>query len=154
MIITRKTQAFTLSEMIIVLIITSIVIGLAFSVLTLVQKDMAKIQYNFTNNTALNTLEQVLYIDFNRYSKIEYYDLDNTLQLSTEIESTVYQFTENYIIKNSDTFNIKIASKQLFFNGNKVEKGIIDAIKLETTKDFQNQLLFISKENDATPFIN
>ena len=30
----------------------------------------------------------------------------------------------------------------------------MDAIKLETTKVFQNQTLFVFKENDATLYIN
>ncbi len=150
----RKIPAFTLGEMIVVLIITSIVIGLAFSVLTLVQKDMTRIQYNFNNHTAINALEQALYIDFNRYGNIEYWDTDNTLRLSTEIETRVYKFTETSIIRDTDTFHIQIEKKQLFFNGNEVNQGIIDAIKLETSKTFQNQTLFLFKENDATPFMN
>ena len=51
-----KVQAFTLSEMIVVLIITSIVIGMAFSVLRLVQKHMGGIQDNFNRSTELNRL--------------------------------------------------------------------------------------------------
>ena len=38
--------------------------------------------------------------------------------------------------------------------GNNVEQGVIDALKIETTKVFQNHTLFIFKENDATHFVN
>lgn len=152
--INTKIQAFTLSEMIVVLIITSIVIGLAFSVLSLVQNHMSGIQNNFTNNIELNKLEQSLCLDFNRYSKIEYNELENMISFKTEIDSISYQFHEAYIIKDIDTFNIQLQGKQFFFNGNKIENGFIDAIKLETSKVFQNQKLFIFKENDATLFVN
>ncbi|AUP81629.1 hypothetical protein C1H87_13675 [Flavivirga eckloniae] len=140
--------------MIVVLIITSIVIGMAFSVLSLVQNHMSGIKNNFTNNTELNKLEQSLCLDLNRYPKIEYNELENTISLKTEIDSITYQFNENNIIKETDTFNIQLVDKQFFFNGNKVNHGIIDAVKLEASKVFQNQKLFIFKENDATFFVN
>ncbi|MCF6318181.1 MAG: prepilin-type N-terminal cleavage/methylation domain-containing protein [Proteobacteria bacterium] len=150
----KKIAAFTLSEMIVVLILTSIVVGLAFSVLTLVQKHMHTIQNNFKQNTELNKLEQSLWLDFNRYSKINYDALENELRFATEIDSITYTFNNQYIVKDIDTFHIQINSKTLFFDGNFTEKGIIDAIKLETSKTFQNQKLFVFKQNDATLFMD
>ncbi len=149
-----KIQAFTLSEMVVVLIITSIVIGLAFSVLSLVQKYMGSIQNNFNKNMELNKLEQSLSLDFNRYSNIRYDYLEQIIIFKNEIDSTIYQFGETFIIKEIDTFNIQLQNKQVFFDGKNVEQGNVDAIKLETTKVFQNQKLFFFKENDATHFVN
>ena len=151
---TNKIKAFTLSEMVVVLILTSIVVGLAFSVLSLVQKHMASIQQNFIKNTELNKLEQSLWIDFNRYSNITYDPLEDEIKFTNAIDSISYQFKDTYIIKATDTFHVQLQSKILFFDGNKVETGPIDALKLETSKALQNQHLFIFKENDATPFIN
>ncbi|SFZ93406.1 hypothetical protein SAMN05428642_103115 [Flaviramulus basaltis] len=151
---TNKIQAFTLSEMVVVLILTSIVIGLSFSVLNLVQKHMGSIQNNFKQNTELNKLEQSLWLDFNRYPQIKYDVLEDVITFRNEIDSITYQIHEAYIIKELDTFNITLQSKQFFFDGHKTEKGIIDALKLETTKAFQNQTLFVFEENDATLFIN
>lgn len=149
-----KIQAFTLSEMVVVLILTSIVVGLAFSVLTLVQKHMTGIQTNFIQKTEFNKLEQSLSIDFNRYSDITYDALENEIRFTNAMDSINYQFHEQYIIKTLDTFYIPIQNKTFFLNGNNVEVGNIDAIKLETSKIMQNQHLFIFKENDATPFFN
>lgn len=150
----HKIQAFTLSELIIVIILTSIVVGMAFSVLSLIQKHMYGIQNNFNKNTELNKLDQSLWIDFNRYSKIKYNTIDEALVFSTEIDSITYQFTDEFIIKHNDTFNIKLDKKTFLFNGNEIQKGQIDAVKLETSKDFQNQILFVFKQNDATLFLN
>lgn len=140
--------------MVVVILIASIVIGLAFSVLTLVQKHMSGIQNNFNTNTELNILDQSLCLDFNRYSNIAYDDLEDVLTLKTELDSIQYQFKETYIIKEMDTFNIELQSKTFFFDGNSVDRGVLDAIKLETSKTLQNQILFIYKENDATFFVN
>lgn len=151
---TNKIQAFTISEMVVVLILTSIVVGLAFSVLSLVQKHMSGIQNNFKNTAELNKLEQSLWLDFNRYSKIKYNNLDEELIFVNELDSISYQFYEKYIIKEQDTFFIQLQDKIMFFNGNQMDSGEIDAMKIETTKIMQNQKLFVFKKNDATSFIN
>jgi type II secretory pathway component PulJ len=150
----NKISAFTVGEMVVVLILTSIVVGLAFSVLSLVQKHISGIQNNFINTTELNKLEQSLWLDFNRYSKIKYNDLDEGLIFANELDSISYQFYDSYIIKEQDTFHIPLQDKTMFFNGNQIEWGYIDAIKLETTKTMQNQHLFVFKDNDATSFMN
>ena len=152
--IKQKIQAFTLSEMIVVIIITSIIVGMAFSVLSMVQKHMSSIQNNLTKNTELNKLEQALSIDFNRYSNIKYNKIDNELIFTSEMDTVSYEFTEDSILKNLDTFNIQLQNKTFFFNGNKVHNGEIDAINIETSKTFQNQQLFVFKQNDATLFMN
>ena len=149
----HKIQAFTLSEMIVVIILTSIVVGMAFSVLSLVQKHMHGIQDNFNKNTELNKLEQSLWLDFNRYSNIQYSNRDEVLNFFTEMDSIVYQFTEDYIIKDIDTFNIHLKQKSFYFDGNTIQNGPVDAIKLEVLKDMQNQSLFIFKQNDATIYM-
>jgi len=140
--------------MIVVLILTSIVVGMAFSVLSLVQKHMTGIQSNFTRNTELNKLEQSLWIDFNSYSKIKYNEKEAALVLATEVDSIAYKFTNNYVVKEVDTFNVQLQQWTFFFDGSQVNNGKVDAIKLETSKAFQNQPLFIFKQNDATLFMN
>jgi type II secretory pathway component PulJ len=154
MIVSKKIQAFTLSEMVVVLILTSILVGIAFSVLSLVQKHMANIQNNFSNNTELNKVEQSLWVDFNRYSKIEYNAFDDKITLSNPVDSTAYKFHKEFIVKNSDTFNISLSKKIFYFNGISITSGDIDALKLETSKAFQKQKLFVYKKNDATRFVN
>lgn len=135
--------------MIVVLILTVIVVGLAFSVLTLVQKQMSSIQTNFEKSSEINRLETALYIDFHKYSDIQYLLEENTLKLKSELDSVSYQFDGDKIIKAKDTFNISIDNKQFFFSGELTNNGLIDAIKLETSKDTQNQPIFVSKQNDA-----
>ncbi|MFL1013660.1 type II secretion system protein [Flavisericum labens] len=149
-----KIKAFTLSELVVVLILTSIVVGMAFSVLDLVQKHMAGIQDNFNKKTELNRLEQSLWLDFNTYPNIEYKPFDDTLVFSNEIDSTVYSFHKEFIVKATDTFQISIKSKTLYFLGAPIPSGKLDALKLETSKDFQSQKLFVFKENDATHFMD
>ena len=149
-----KIKAFTLNEMIVVIILTSIVVGIAFSVLSLVQKHMLSIQINFNKNQEINKLEQSLWIDFNRYSKIKYDRNKDELIFMSAIDSTNYKFSTNYIIKETDTFNIQLQNKLFFLGGKKTNQEQIDAIKIETSEKFQNQILFVFKQNDATTYMN
>ncbi|GAB1856647.1 prepilin-type N-terminal cleavage/methylation domain-containing protein [Flavobacteriaceae bacterium MHTCC 0001] len=150
----KRIKAFTLSEMIIVLIITSIVVGLAFSTLRLVQKHMQQIQQNFITKSNLNTLEESLWLDFNTYSEIRFDDNKDELKLKTALDSVNYIFTKDKVIRNTDTLSIKIEEKTFFFNGEKVYKGQIDAVKLVASKTAKNSVRFIFKPNAANHFLN
>lgn len=150
----HKIKAFTLSEMIVVIIITTIVVGMAFSVLAMVQKHMKGIQANFNNTLEIEKLEQVLNTDFNRYSKIQYSTNNEELFFISEIDTITYQFTEKHVITPTDTLSLEVHHKQFYFNGAKVIDGKIDAIMLETTKALLSQNVFVYKRNDATLFLD
>jgi len=152
--LTNKIKAFTLSEMIVVLIVTSIVVGLAFSVLRLVQKQMYTIQQHHANNVELDRLETILWLDFNNYSTLTYNELSNSIKFSNAMDSVSYKFLDDKIIKKEDTFNVKWLSKKVYFEGEVCTKGYIDALKIETSKTYYERKLFIFKKNDATLFLN
>jgi len=148
-----KVRAFTLNEMVIVMIISTIVIGLAFTVLSLVQRYMWSIQENFSLNTEFNRLEQTLWIDTNNYNTINYNKMKQELKFQTILDSTIYKFQLDYVLKDKDTFNVKIEQQKFFFNGIKVDEGTVDAIQLKLSKQYEDQSIFIFKHNDATQFI-
>ena len=148
-----KISAFTLGEMIVVLIISTIVVGLAFTSLSLIQKQMLSIQTNYDRSMTLNKLETALWLDFNRYNFVEFDNIENELVFSNEIESKTYIFQNEFIIKGKDTFGIKTQYKNLYFQGSATDRGLIDALELETSKEFGNQKLFIFKKNSASAFM-
>ncbi|WP_347922477.1 prepilin-type N-terminal cleavage/methylation domain-containing protein [Pontimicrobium sp. SW4] len=149
-----KIQAFTLSEMSAVLVITSIVVGIAFSVLSLVQTHMHSIQNNLENINEINRLNQSIWIDFNKYSKITYSSKNGILAFVSELDSITYKFTQKGIIKKEDTFYLQVFKKQFYFDGSLVKEGLVDAIKIETSKGYQGKNLFIFNNNDASLFMN
>lgn len=149
-----KVNALTLNEMVIVMIITSIVVGLAFTVLSLVQRHMWSIQQNFNLNTEFNRLEEALWVDTNNYNTMMFNETENTLMYKTVLDSVEYQFKNGFIIRDKDTFNLQIEHKAIFFNGKKVNNGKIDAIRLELSKKHSNQSIFVFKINDAKQFVD
>ncbi len=150
----KKIKAFTISELSIVLLLTSIVVGLAFTVLGLVQKQMGVMQENFNITLEINKLETELWLDFNRYPSIRFNASEDRLLLRNELDSVSYTLSESYIIKAQDTFPVQLESKNFYFDGEQVTTNSIDAIKLITTKAFQNRTLFIYVNNDATVYMN
>jgi len=65
-----KIKAFTLNEMLVVLLITAIVVGMSFAVLSLVQQQMHGIDGNYKKNTAFNLLKQSLWFDVISFDRL------------------------------------------------------------------------------------
>jgi len=150
----NKVHAFTLSELSIVLLLSSVVVGLAFTVLGLVQKQMGAIQANFNQTLQVTTLETELWLNFNKYPNISYNSATQTMVLKNELDSVTYTFSESYMIKERDTLSVPIKRKQFYFDGIEVTSNSIDAMKLTTTNAFQQRTLFVYVKNDATVYMN
>lgn len=138
--------------MMVAIVITLLVVGMAFSVLSLVQRHMTGISYNLNNSTRLDILEQALWIDFNRFEKVQY--KNDELVFKNEIDSIRYKIQDEKIIRTIDTFDIQLQDFELLLDGKKVNSGFINAVKLVTGKESQNKILFVYKKNDATLYMN
>ncbi|ALM08811.1 hypothetical protein SB49_14160 [Sediminicola sp. YIK13] len=150
----KKIEAFTLSEMIVVLMITIIVVGLAFSILRLVQGQMRGMETNYERGTELNLLRQALWIDFTRYREISYNENSNRLHFENELKAVDYVFEGDRVIREKDTFNLKLATKLFYFDGLTVQNGPIDAMDLLTSKAVGSKKIFIYKANDAKAYMD
>ncbi|WP_190808413.1 type II secretion system protein J [Flagellimonas sp. S3867] len=151
----KKVQAFTLSEMLVVLLLTIIVVGLAFSILGLVQKQMFGIQENYEHKTAGNLLRQALWVDFNSHSQIMLSEKTGSIQLSNEMGGMYYSFYEDYIVRDLDTIYTDFKLGKLYFEGDEVFEGSIDALELSTDGEKENnKRIFVYKKNAAADFMN
>jgi hypothetical protein len=151
---TSKIKSFTLSELLIVMIITAIVVGMAFSVLRLVQKQIHTIQKNFDRTSTLALFEQKLWQDFNEPHSITYNDQKQMLVLLSEIDTITYSFQDQYALRNRDTIPLQLTIQKVLFNGRKVQNGTIDAINLSAATTLPDYEIFVSKKNDITFFMN
>jgi type II secretory pathway pseudopilin PulG len=150
----HKLKAFTLSELIVVIMITVIVAGIAFSVLQLVQKQMFGIQTNFKHTTSVTLLEQSLAIDALRANHIQYDDLENTLYFISEIDTVSYSFDKTAVQKATDTFDVAVTDTKFYFEGVESNSNKIDAFKLTMAKEYKNASIFIYKRNTANTYMN
>jgi hypothetical protein len=149
----KKIKAFTLQEMLVVLLITALVVGMAFSVLRLVQVQMHGITSNYEKNTEQRLLYQRLWMDFNAHDRIWYQNRDRALLLVNEINEINYRFHEDMVIRELDTFYVEVFELNPYFGTVSIDKGEIDAIDLFIGKESQTRL-FMYKRNAATSYIN
>ncbi|MCK0160126.1 hypothetical protein [Allomuricauda sp. F6463D] len=150
---TKKIKAFTLHEMLVVLLITVLVVGMAYSVLRLVQTQMNGISSNYEEMTEVRLLKQRLWIDFNQYDRVWYNAANRELLLCNEISEVEYQFQKELVLKGQDTFHLKTKELLAYFEVGIINEGEIDAIDLYVGGG-NGTRLFVFKRNSATSYIN
>lgn len=151
--LTKKIPAFTLTEMLVVLGITSIVAGLAFSIMSIFSRNIQLIQNNYNTSTVLQLLEQQLTVDINTFPTTLYDPIDGKLSLASPIDSVVYQIGTHLIIRQTDTIFKEELAYQMYYLGKPIEKGPLDALKISFDSPSQNNFIFISRPNAADQFI-
>jgi len=150
----KKIKAFTLSEMMVVLVITLIVVALAFAMLNLVQKQMGGIEKNYENGTTIQQLRQALWIDFTKYAELRYDPENSKLYCSNEMhEGVVYTFEDTFVLRASDTLAIPIGAKVFYFDGLEVAGGTIDAMQLRIGMEANEKTIFVYKNNPAVTYM-
>lgn len=148
-----KVDAFTLTEILVVIVISTIVVGLALSVLKIVQQNFYNIRENYQTSTEIEQLKQQLAVDFNRHHDVI---LDNQLQevyFKNPLDSLTYTFTGNLLVIKKDTISLQIENPRFYFRGKEVERGKIDAIEIHI-KGHDGTYVFVDKINDARTYLN
>lgn len=149
-----KIKSFTLSELLVVMIITAIVVGMAFSVLRLVQKQISSIQKNYEKSSKLSLFEQKIWQDFNEYNEINYNEREMSLVFQSEADTVKYAFSDEYIIREKDTVKVQLRIEKLLFQGKIIKEGNVDAITISGEKELPEYKLFVFKQNDLTQIMN
>lgn len=149
---TTKIPSFTLAELLVVMVITAIVAGLAFAVLSLVQSQVRRIDVNIEEANRLLLFEQRLWLDFNSHSDIRF--RNSTIILGSDIDTLTYKFEGGYAIRENDTIQRKVLVKGCYRNGDRVESGFIDALKLEVSLQGPPVSVFVSMDEDASNYMN
>ena len=147
----KKLKAFTLAEMIVVLIVASIVIAMGFVILDMVRKQVFLIQRNYQKKVQF--FEAILTRDFNSRNAC-YYKNQNRLSLKNTKDSISYVFTDTTIIREKDTFQIEVSIKKLFLEGKETFSKTIDALGINLSENYGGKELFISQRKDAAFYIN
>tara|TARA_B110000091_G_C13819664_1_gene479959 strand:+ start:4809 stop:5282 length:474 start_codon:yes stop_codon:yes gene_type:complete len=149
----NKIEAFTLGELLVVMIVSSIVISMTFLVLNMTKRQVNTIQENYQKKQAFRFFETTLSRDFNTHTA--FYDLKKKrLRLTNTKDSIRYAFLDTMILRNQDTFKIEVVKINLFLDGKIVSEKTIDAISMEASKSFTQQQLFVQQRKDAAYYIN
>lgn len=144
--------AFTLLELIIVLIISAIIVSLAFAALNLVERKLDNVQDNFIQQTSRNILKSKLYLDFNSCQDIYFNKKNMNLLFINPLDTVRYQFNKENIISGfNDTIALPDTKIEVFFLGKKKESGIIDALRISFDERYK---IFISRNNDIRTLVH
>lgn len=148
----KKIKSFTITELLVVMILTTIVISITLLVLNLIQKEISTIQQNYSKTSEIKTLELALWNDFN-VSNVYFFKDKNSLICLNPTDTVVYKFKEDFIIRNTDTLKISVAEFKAF-RGYKPAIGLIDGIQLILTPEFQHRELFVYTAKSASFYMS
>ncbi len=149
-----KLKGFTLTEIIVALAISSLVLISGLTVYYLTFKGT----FDFQKNASIK-ISQILF--YNRLQiDMEECDLitivDNELSCVYEDHSVKYEFSENNIVinsqKNSDTLKFTINNIEFYLDNNTVTDGLINGIKI-SLNEFEKNNIVIRKKYDAVTYL-
>lgn len=145
----NKIPAFTLSEVLVVLVITSIVVAIAFTVLRLVTKQFTAIQARYEERTEITMLKQRLLFDFDKAKSTSWSEKDQALEIVLQDEVIQYEITSDYILRDTDTLSFKIQNTTFYYLGDQIEEGEIDGLTLDIIISGRPIQFFVSRRLDA-----
>lgn len=141
---TIKISAYTLTEVLVVLALTTVVAALSFSALGFVKKSLGLVNSNYETANIYRNIELQLSLDFANSETIEA-KTENGVNLITPLQTTTYSWQGNHLIKNQDTMYSGSARAEYFLNGKNTTSGTIDAIKLYLTLEQKEVAIFVRK---------
>lgn len=150
--IQKRTTAFTLGELMVVLVVSSIVVTIAFFALSSVQRQIRTIQFTYENQQKIQYTERLLLGDLNTY-KGYYDDKNNLLLLRDSKDSVHYRFYNDRLVREQDTIRLSLVSKKMYLLGEEVESGPIDALELQFSNTFSTNSIFVYKIHDASHYL-
>lgn len=149
----KKVKAFTLSELLVVLVISGIVVSITFLALQLVQKQIKEIQANFRDQQEILQFERVIVNDLNT-RKPELNKEGNQLLFYGANDFISYTFETDYFIREKDTFKFKIIEKRFFLDNEKVDDGNFDAIHFKFAQSYSTKEIFAYTVKDSEYYMN
>lgn len=143
-----KLKAFTLSELLVVLVVASLVISMTVLVLELIQKQMQRVRFGFQETNEVRLFEKLLVNDFNQREMI-YDDNKKLLFGISEADTLQYHFFSNSIVRNTDTLWVVIHEKNFYLDNQQVLNGAVDALDVVLKKD----RIFVYKTKSASHYM-
>ena len=144
-----KLQGFTLSEMMVVMVLTVVVVGLAFAILTLVQRQMETARKNYQGNTEVNLLRQALWHDMRSFPRTAWTPGQKQLELGFNGTNVTYRFEEAHVIRNGDTLDVPVYGYSFYSKGLPVGNGPIDALELKLSETDTEHKIFVFRPGIA-----
>ncbi|MGY5351888.1 type II secretion system protein [Wenyingzhuangia sp. IMCC45533] len=147
-------KSFTIIELLVVLLITSIIMGIVFSVHQFVNKQFHEKSLLERSNSNINFLEKKLWREFN--NSICYIG-ESKFQLNFKKGNLISEFVieEDFVLINKDTFDLYVENFFFYNKGESVIRGRVDALKLIIPiKNNIKREIFVYKQEDVESLLN
>ena len=125
----KKMNAFTIHEMLVVLIVASLVISISMLVLNLLQKQFLTIRNGYATKTEMRLFERTFANDFQLYDFSISKNTDGIVGTS-ELGAVYYKFDHEFVMRNQDTIFVKVQEKNYYLDNVQISLGVVDAIDL------------------------
>ena len=145
----HKIPAFTLSEILVVLAITSIVIAIAFTVLRLVTKQFTTMRARYEERTEVTRFKQRLLFDFEEGSTAFWDEKQQELAITVQDETIQYEIAPDYVLRDRDTIPFQVQSSRFYYKGDEIEEGVTDGLELTLMIANRPVVFFVSRKVDA-----
>jgi len=150
---TKKLKAFTIAELLVVLVISAIVISISMLTLNLIQKQLKTISSNYAQQTETRILERTLWQDFNRH-RLFFNNKQQRLECISAKDTVTYIFSANHTIRNTDTLKIPIYKTTVYLEGIVTITNQLDAIELQLSTKQTHKKIFIATTKDGAFYMN
>ncbi|WP_299213789.1 prepilin-type N-terminal cleavage/methylation domain-containing protein [uncultured Dokdonia sp.] len=145
----HKIPAFTLSEILVVLAITSIVIAIAFTVLRLVTKQFTTMRARYEEHTEVTKFKQRLLFDFEKGSTALWNEKQQQLAITVQDETIQYEIAPDYVLRDRDTIPFTVQNTRFYYQGDEIEEGVTDGLELTLMISNRPVVFFVSRKVDA-----
>lgn len=127
--LTTKVKGATISEALITIAITVIVVGISFAVLLLVKLQMRGMQGYYKEHLEVNQAQQILSADFFKADKVIADKTGFTLTTLNDQEIN-YNLKDSTLLRNQDTLLKNCESLLFYHKGLPANSSKVDAIKV------------------------
>lgn len=129
----RKIKAYSLTELLIAMVIIVLVMGFAFFTLNYLQQKVRVYSNHLLAKLAYTTTERVIWQDIHQHSLAIVDQQQKQFLFSTPVETISYSFTEGSLSRNGQQLLETFYSLNFYFKGHEVKNGRFDAIEIELT---------------------
>ncbi len=144
----KKLKGFTLSEIIVVLAISGVVVLAAFEVILLLEKHMGSLRKSFNYKEEVEIVEYALLNDLNTHKGYYSYK-EKTIYFYSPLDTVAYKLRDSVLMRKKDMLSDNIKEYCLFFEGDKVSDGCFDAVSIQFSCGTRKNNVFVAAPNDA-----
>jgi type II secretory pathway pseudopilin PulG len=149
----KRLPAFTLTDVIVTMLISMLVMGIAFSIFRFSYNQIIAYQKANDDYKELFQLYNAMQEDFQRAGECTYYRNELQMQILGGYKTYRYTLLNNGVIRttaiSSDTFHVNIENIVAKFNNEEQLSGIIDEIDFEVTLNGERLPYKFAKEYAA-----